>query len=223
MPSDAIVAAAVTAACRLRGVDASKVNDRGLDGRRARQLAGAALHARFGTANLALAERLTLHGPELAPSMLAKAGITTDDMLSVVEALDGVDATVEVRPMSPPAPVRAITGGLNPAAPPPFVPRERKAPKASAPRPVGLPDNLSCARSRPHPTPDRAARPLPAPRPPSAQPKPMKPAHVVRLKPVTTDIARWARWFLASPIWTAEEVADLFGVHPDGLIDAVAA
>ena len=94
----------------------------------------------------------------------------------------------------------------------------------------------------PAPEPPPAVEPPPAEKPlPELRQKPAQPASpaqppgrrrrvetsrsavVVRLKPVSVDIARWARGFLASPLWTADEVADLFGVHPDALIDAVAA
>lgn len=85
---------------------------------------------------------------------------------------------------------------LHPGAPPSFQPRERKQAKASAPKVV-------------------AARIVVS--------SPSRPTGAVRLKPVSPDVARWAGFFLASPIWSADEVAELFDVHPDALVDALGA
>ncbi len=83
-------------------------------------------------------------------------------------------------------------------------------PKAAvvAPRPIAravLPLKRTRARAEPrvqHPT---EPRPAPA---------------VTRLKPVTARILRWATDFLDAH-WPLDEVASLFDVHPDALLDAV--
>lgn len=217
VPDAATLRRAIEAACALKSLGVALAEGQTTAARTVRILAGAALKARFGTPGTVLAERLDVHATELAPSMLAKRDITTDDLLEVIEGMGPCEApAAEAVPVE--ASPAAMPAALNPAAPPPFVPRERKAPKASAPRAVVLPP-------RPQPAPDRPVPSLPAPRFPSERPRPRPApsAAVVRLKPVTADIVRWARAFLASPLWTLDEVSDLFGVHPDALADGVAA
>lgn len=210
-PDAATVDAALVAACRLRRLDRSQAFAGGNGARGVRILAGAALKARFGVAATVLAPLLKLASPELAPSMLKRYGVTTDDLLEMVEALGDIEgpsvpATPEVGPAPPvavvvrprPAPVPdPVRTALHPSAPPPGQPIKRRLPRASAPRSVAGQTTKSVS-------------------------SPPVRAHVVSLKPMTPAITRWAGFFLTSPIWTAEEVADLFGVHPDAVIDAVA-
>lgn len=104
----------------------------------------------------------------------------------------------------------------EPASPPPPAPAPEPVPEAVQALPA------KASPPEPRPTPVQPASPG---RRQTSQHRPAssRSASVVRLKPVTADIARWARAFLASPLWTADEVADLFGVHPDALVDVVAA
>lgn len=108
------------------------------------------------------------------------------------------EAEVEVSP--------AVTPTPEPAPQPEPAP-EAKAPVIT-PRPIAravLPPKRT--RARPAPRVDRAAEPRPAPA-------------VTRLKPVTARVLRWATDFLDAH-WPLDEVAGLFDVHPDALLDAV--
>lgn len=217
----------LVAAARLLKVDPAAVYQ--TEGRRARILAAAALRSRTSCRATVLAPFFKICAPELAPSMLIRAGITTDQMLSV---LDGVDFPGHAGAMpSQAAPPAAEQGAAEPVAKAEVVPPRAKAPpvasavsgadyltdsrrlrKASAPRAVVHP------KPRPGEVPER---PLPAPRFPSEQPRPSPPPQRVvmtRVKAVSADIPRWAGWFLAAD-WDLEDVAELFEVDSDSLAD----
>lgn len=231
-PSAAQVSVALAAAARVVGVDIEDVPGLGILARKARILAGAGMRARLGTPNTVLAALVGLHSPELSPSMVRRAGITTFGLLEISEALAGVESGGE--------PAVAMVVARRPVAQkaqakPPRAPHVRKAAKAkpeAVPAPlcilapaagsfamtpvrlnVGrLEDNLPVPSRAPEIPPRIRSRPLPR--------QPERPASrlVSRLKPVTPDIARWASWFAAAQ-WDLVEVADLFGVHPDALVD----
>lgn len=200
LPDADVIARAVGASCVVRKLEPELAWRSA--GRTVRILAGAALKARLGCQAKALAPLLRVEAPELSPSMLTRREITTDDLLSVIEGM------ATARPVIPcVAPPKAeVVKAPAPAAP------VHAVPTSPAPPPV-----------RPRPTP----RPAPRPTPPGPvrveRPRTGRVGSVIRLKPVTANIVRWARPALSSPLWTVDEVAELFGVHPDALLDAVAA
>ncbi len=209
--------AAIAAAAGVRGLARDLAFHPTTEARRVRILAGAALRARLQTANTVLGPALQLHPQELSPSMVVKAGVTTDEMLTVVEAVAAVPVEV----------VAADAAAVQVAAPVDVAPAIAQAP-AVVPMP---PIEAKVARPTPvKPSPPRKIhdalpdRPLPAPRFPSQQrPRPSAPrAVVVQLKPVSPDIARWSRWFDRAG-WPIDQVADLFGVDADALCEAVGA
>jgi hypothetical protein len=108
------------------------------------------------------------------------------------------EAEVEVSP--------AITPTPEPAPQPEPVP-EAKAPVVT-PRPIAravLPPKRTRARAEPRIERIEKVRSAPA---------------VTRLKPVTARTLRWAPAFLDAR-WPLDEVAALFDVHPDALVDAL--
>lgn len=214
----------LVAAARLLKVDPAAVYQ--TEGRRARILAAAALRARTSCRATVLAPLFKICAPELAPSMLIRAGVTADQMLSV---LDGVDFPGHAVAMPAPIAVAQVPAkpvGQTEDAPP----RDKAPPVATAVSGADyLTDNgrlrkASAPRAVVHPKPkpgEVPERPLPAPRFPSEQPRPIpQPARLVmtRVKAVSADIARWAAWFLAAD-WELEDVAELFEVDADSLAD----
>ena len=213
------VAVALVAAARVRGVDAAGIYEPGGANRKARILAAASLGARLNVKKAVLAKLFQLHGPELAPSMLAKAEVTTDAMLEVSEALlaaglslSGVTVAAEA---SCPQPEAA------PAKP------SRKARKAVDDGTVagGGVASPRCAPAVPRVVapfvPEEVVPPARVSRPESsAGAVPVDRRSVSRLKPVTAQIARWGGYFLEAG-WADDEVADLFDVSPEALIDAL--
>lgn len=81
------VAVAIVTASRLRGADPAGVFAGGTATRRVRILAAAGLVARLGYKKGPVAGLLRVFPQELAPSMLAKADVTTDELLEIAEAL----------------------------------------------------------------------------------------------------------------------------------------
>lgn len=136
--SAAHVAVAVVTACRLRGVDPATVFERGQENRQARVLAAAGLSARLGFRKTAVAPLLKVFPQEVAPSMLAKAGVTTDGLLAIAEALQAAGLTADdaarERFVAPWVPERGKpevgvreAEGPQPEAPPPEEPQPAEA------------------------------------------------------------------------------------------------
>jgi hypothetical protein len=202
------LALALVAAARIMGVAPEAVFDGRQSARRARILAGAALKASTGCVAHTLAAALRLSGPELSPSMVARAGVTTDMMLEVVEAVNGVTPAAAVRPArdGEARPLPAAAGAQGPArkaaSKPAAVAERREARPGAAPeaRPASGPTSVS--------TTGPAARPA------------RRSEAVQRLRPMTAPRLRFARWFVQAG-WAIEEVADLFDVHEDALAAAL--
>ncbi|WGM45256.1 hypothetical protein KOAAANKH_00117 [Brevundimonas sp. NIBR10] len=196
--------AAIAAAARLRGVEPSDAYRRGPAARRVRFLAGAALRARFGQTTFVLADLLAISPQELAPSMLAKAGVTTDDLMTIAEALPVASpddlAAARIVIQDRPSSAKAVAVPIAAA-----VVKPRSAVQADTlPVPVRAPAMPRKTRARPEP------------RVPSLPSGP----GIIRVRPVSPRVTRWASWFMAAA-WGVEEVADLFDVHPDALTDAL--
>ncbi len=216
------VAIALVAAARVRGVDAAGIYGPGGANRKARVLAAASLGARLNVKKGVLAKLFQLHGPELAPSMLAKAEVTTDAMLEVNEALLAAGLS-----LSGVSGVSVVSEDSCPQPPAASAPPSRKARKAVDDGTVAGAGIASprCAPAVPRVV---AAPPLEEVAPPArvsragsfSGPVPVDRRPVSRLKPVTAQIARWGGYFLEAG-WEGDEVADLFDVSPEALIDAL--
>jgi len=273
--SAAHVAVAVVTACRLRGVDPATVFERGQENRQARVLAAAGLSARLGVRKTAVAPLLKVFPQEVAPSMLAKAGVTTDGLLAIAEALQAAGLTADdaarerfVAPWVPEVGVPEAEGP-PPEAPSPEKPQPAEAacpqPPAASAEPAHKPGPDGEVRSgQPGRGPvrgDVAAASgtvrgsiVAAPRAPAATddagagPSSFKRrtvglasaasrararqgedrqeiarharTAVARLKAVTDRIAGWAGHFLEAG-WDRVEVAELFDVCPDALLNAL--
>ena len=85
--TDAHVAVALVAAAKITGADASRLFDDGPGHRRTRTMAAAGLVARLGGSRRATAPLFKVCAQELSPSMLTRAGVTSDHLLIVAEAL----------------------------------------------------------------------------------------------------------------------------------------
>jgi hypothetical protein len=203
------VALALVAAARLRGRDAAGIYESGGANRKARILAAASLAARLDAKKTALAKLFGVHPQELAPSMLAKADVTTDEMLEVSEALAASGlalASGASCPQPEAAPARPARKACAKGA-------DRSSRKA--------PDVVRTLASPPRTlaTTVEADAPAPArvPRPGTVS---VDRAVVSRLKPVTASIARWGGYFLEAG-WDPDEAAELFDVAPEALLDAL--
>jgi hypothetical protein len=111
--------------------------------------------------------------------------------VSVAEAAPLVAPEPEPQPEPEPEPVAVV----QPAPAPPVraLARETLPPKRT--------------RNRPEPRTDRSAPTRPR-------------VGVTRIKPVTARVLGWASAFLDAR-WPLDEVAELFDVHPDALVDAL--
>lgn len=204
------LAMALVAAAKVTGVEPDQVFE--LRKGRTRILAGAALVARYGVSKRGLCRVLKLGPNDLCPANLAHRKITTDEMLAVVEAMGEPPGGSSAGPrLSAP---RAAAASEGPARKAEVAPAARaKGPAKGGANPVRR--TFGRQPRDPLAAPRKAAPVAPA-RPCWARPEP-----VVRLKPVTARIAGWASHFLESPLWELDEVAALFGVHPDGLLAAL--
>lgn len=216
------LASALVASCVVMGGSPAEVFEPHL--RRARILAGAALKAATGLSAVALTKPLRLASTELAPSMLARHRITTDMLLEVVEAIGG------------PAGAAALSQGLaSPEAASAAV--EDPAPVAEAiaastpvsrqPRPTASPSARKVTEAEViggQSSPRRARMTAEERREYLAPRKVATPAEergpIIRLRPVTARVARYAAWFLAAE-WELDEVAGLFNVGATALADAL--
>lgn len=116
------VAVAIVAAAGQVGIDAAQVFAPGRGHKKARMMAAAGCCARLGCSKAAAARLFRLEAQRLAPTMLAKAGITLDHMLTVAEALQGAGLTAghqasPPRPLSPAAEASAARNAKAAAQP----------------------------------------------------------------------------------------------------------
>ena len=261
--SAAHVAVAIVAACRLSGVDPATVFARGCaQSRRARVIAAAGLAARLGGSKRAIAPLLKVCGPELAPSMLARAGVTTDELLVIAEALQAAGLTGEDRGrdrfVEPWVPEGGVPGSESDAieASPPEKPQPAEAacpqPAAASAEPAhkpgpdgevvsgqagrvrsgtGLPKGQeaqaddagagpSSFKRRTVGLASAAGRARAREREDRQETARQARSGVARLKPVTDRIAGWGGHFLEAG-WDRIEVAELFDVCPDALLNAL--
>jgi len=215
MLTAAHMATALVAAARVRGVDPLAIYAGTTASRRVRMLAAAACVARLQVTRTAIAPMFKIASQELAPSMLAKADITPDQLLDVSEALQ-VAGLAELPKGTTPSPQPAAAQ-VHPARKPVVVqdaageapsspchgqsPAPASAVKASRPtRKVSRPDRRSYEAARPS-----AGR---------------RAGTVSRLKPVSPRIASWASHFLEAG-WDDGEVAELFDVCPVDLLNTL--
>lgn len=225
-PNAGQLAMALVASAKIFGIAPDAVFVGNQTARRTRILAGAALKASTGCAANHLATTLRLKGTELAPSMVTKAGVTTDMMLEVVEALHcGL-------PKSPSGP-KADARPLSPATEAKRAPcKAAPKPKAAAVKPVPI-KPVAKAETPAAPVVQTIAAPpmryavpkrkrgRPEPKPVAAvAPHATRPSAIQRLKPMTAAKLRFGRWFVAAG-WEIEDVAELFDVHEDALADAL--
>ena len=225
------IAVAVVAACGITGADAATVFEDRRGHVKTRLIAAAGLMARLDVPPRDAARLLQVERKRLSPSMLEPAGVTTDALLTVAEALEshGLTPTPAKRSAQKaeaptPAPQPQAQGSSKrrkaatpapaakradppPAPPPPAKPPEPPKPKAVERRPIPV-----TPERRPRPAPARATNPVrpAAPRPASGG--------AVRLKPINDRIVGWCRPFVARGM-PVEDLADLFDVHPDALRD----
>ncbi len=245
--SSAQIGACLVAAARLLKVDPSKLYE--TEGRRARVLAAAALRSRSGCQATVLAPLLKISATEVAPSMLNRIGITTDQMMDVLDGVafapvDGPcpqppaapDAARKTEPAPTPAPDAGRAADVEPAAADAAAKVKPGGRRHAKPRdassvlgadyltPEGRLRKASPPRAVEHPKPrpgEVPDRPLPAPRFPSERPKP----HPVRVQAVMTRVkavsADIARWaeWFMAAEWDLDDVAELFEVDADSLAD----
>lgn len=254
VPSAAQVAVAIVAAARLFGVAPDRVFE---GARKVRLVAAAGLAARLGCRRNVLARMLKLCPPELSPSMLARSGVTAEQLLVVADALaahglcDGDDARSRfLSPWEREGRAAAARERPQPAAAPACERRSRKAdgdgePAGGARAVAGdadaAPDSaggadagsdVSATQVRVEPARPREIRAggvgggadegiaSGGPSRPAGCGSPVAARSAFRLRPVTARVARWAGDFLDAR-WSLDEVAELFDVHPDALVDAL--
>lgn len=221
-PNAGQLAMALVASAKIFGIAPDAVFVGNQTARRTRILAGAALKASTGCAANHLATTLRLQGPELAPSMVAKAGVTTDMMLEVVEALHGglPKQKADARPLAPATEAKRAPCKAAPKPKAAAVKSVPIKPVAKAETPVAAVVQTVAAAPMRYAVPQRKrGRPEPKPVQPAA-PSPTRPSAVQRLKPMTAAKLRFGRWFVAAG-WEIEDVAELFDVHEDALADAL--
>ncbi|PZO07635.1 MAG: hypothetical protein DCF29_03805 [Alphaproteobacteria bacterium] len=189
------MATALVAAARVRGVDPLAIYAGTTASRRVRMLAAAACVARLGVTRTAIAPMFRIASQELAPSMLAKAEITPDQLLDVAEALQV-------------AGLADLPKGQTPS------PQPAAAQVSPVRKPVAVQDAPRSAPTAPRPGPARQS--YEAARPPAGR----RASAVSRLKPVSPRIATWASHFLEAG-WDDGEVAELFDVCPVELLNTL--
>lgn len=221
-PNAGQLAMALVASAKIFGIAPDAVFVGNQTARRTRILAGAALKASFGCAANHLATTLRLKGPELAPSMVTKAGVTTDMMLEVVEALHGglPKPKADVRPLAPATEAKRAPCKAAPKPKAVAVKPVPIKPVAQAETPVAAVVQAVAVAPMRYAVPQRKrGRPEPKPAE-AAAPSPTRPSAVQRLKPMNAAKLRFGRWFVAAG-WEIEDVAELFHVHEDALADAL--
>lgn len=187
------IAVALVAACRLTGRAAEQVFEEARGNTRTRQLAAAGCMQALGLTPRAAGRLFQIRSNRLAPSMLRHDGVEPEDVLAVAETLaDG--------PTGPPSrPEAAAAKGSSAHNPVPST-TETEAPVAAAA------------------TRTTEAAPRPRNAPATRRPNPVRAAGsgIERLKPVSDNMVRWCRLYLARGV-AKDELADLFGVDPEAL------
>lgn len=203
------VALAVVAACRMTGHDPQAIFGPERGNKRVRLIAAAGLMTALRLRPRDVAGVFQVDATRLAPSMLRSADIEADDLLPIAEALR--------------------TGG----------PVETAAPRSGRPQQQAAGADASTRKPSPVQTrPDPPADPPPAPKPaPLAPPRPRdverprpvaanpvcgrairERSAVERLKPVSDNMVRWSRIYVARGV-PVRELADLFEVDVEALTD----
>lgn len=232
------VGAALVVAAKMQGLCPSRVFDGAVikDGfgktlpgpYHARVVAGAGLRARVGVSAAVCARAVRVAATELAPSMLARRGVTTEMLLDVAEAVNAVSPGAPPAPV-PPRPRGGAGGGAGGGSragavrkrPADVVPTAAQAvpapavvtPAVVAPAVVAPAVVVSGVRTRPSPPRVVGGRDV-------GRPVSRPVGRVQRLKPVTAKIARWAAQQLARGA-DVDFVAECFGVDADDLMQVI--
>ena len=197
------VAVALVAACRHVGICPTSAFQPQTKASRARRIAAAGCVAQLGVSARSAANLFRIQAIRVAPTKLRDAGITTEDLLVVAEALEkngltlGDDAAARFRKAQP-----------TPAA----EPKPARTPRPATPRTrvVSVTADPTPAPPRPGPTPKSSVPVLRSPRPP--QPSPIaRPSRTIQLKPVTDRIVRWTMQQMRLGV-SVDLMADLFDV-----------
>lgn len=179
------VAVALVAACREAGLDPTQVFADGSGGGRARVMAAAACVARLGWSRGDAARVFRIHRTRLTPSGLEIARVTTDHLLSVVEALRE-HGLIPAAPAEPSPPLSAAVAAETP---------RRKPGGATDPARAGSGQSASAEAT------ERVLGATPAARKSGAIFRPSvargAATRVTTLKAVTPRIVRWTRQQLA--------------------------
>ena len=227
--SAAHVAVAKVTACKLYGVAPGEAFEPVARAPKARLAAGGAC-SRLGLASReSIAGLFRLTSPnQLAPSQLAARGIVADDLAAIVRALKEAGLVQTSVPL-PSAPEAADAPSRDKADTPVEAPAEpvpvrragkgwaRRGARSGGERAVGGGGRWSGPRD------GIQKRVITRHGPDTARPSasPIEAARgAVRLKPVTDRIVRWAGFF-PPECWSHDEIAALFDVHPDALLDAL--
>lgn len=218
--TSAHAAVALVAACRRVGLKATDAFQSNTKASRARRIAAAGCVSRLGVSACEAGRLFHVQPIRLAPTKLNAAGITTEDLLVVAEALEE----------------NGLTAGDNPAArfraPHPRPPKETapvRTPRPAVPRPrvVAV---ASVATPAPARTPAGPVSALPVSQGPritasppfSRRPAPKGPFRpVAGLKPITDRIVRWTLQQVRLGV-EVDLMADLFDVDADLLQQRIA-
>lgn len=199
------VAVAIVAACGVTGVQPERVFE--VRNARSRVLAAAACVSRFGWGRSATARAFHIPASRLSPSGLTLARVTTDDLLTVAEALRAAGlAAARPQPPAAEAPpsrkAEPVAQGVEPERP-------------ASPEPE--PPVRAEREPEPEPRRTRAARP-------PVRTNPVRRAssagRVTALKPVNDRIVGWASQQVTRGA-DLDFVAECFGVDPDALREAL--
>lgn len=215
------IAVALVAACRHLGICPTSAFQPQTRASRARRIAAAGCVARLGVSARAAANLFRIQAIRLAPTKLRDAGITTDDLLVVAEALEkngltlGDDAAARFRKPQPKPPIEVASA-----------PARTARPATPRPRVVSVTADPTPASPRPGPTPKRSVPVLRSPRPPQpsgvarasrpAAPRSPSPPRTIQLKPVTDRIVRWTMQQMRLGV-SVDLMADLFDVDVEVL------
>lgn len=210
-------ALAIVAAATVTGLTPAEAFAEGPEATRTRLIAAAGCVTALGVSKAVAGRVFRVLPQRLAPSMLARAAVTTADLAGVTAALGGgkVGASPKAREPDRPREVAAAPAGRKTGA----RQVERVAAKVEAappadpipPRAASKPRDLSRSAAR--------AGEASAPRAPVRSRSPAS-REVQRLKPVTAPILRWARQQAALGA-DLDFVAWCFGVDADALADAL--
>lgn len=213
------IAVAIVAACGITGADAATVFEDRRGHVKTRLIAAAGLMARLDVPPRDAARLLQVERKRLSPSMLTPAGVTTDALLTVAEALEahGLTPKPEAQPPAPQPQAQAPSRRRKAATPAPVAKRSDPPPPPPPPRPPRPAKSKAVERRSAPVAPERRPRSAPATNPVRPVVRPSS-GGAVRMKPVTERIVGWCRPFVAKGM-AIEDLADLFDVHPDALRD----